>query len=298
MLQQFQSPNRSKTPTATADVIACLNTKFKISFARSQPKRDRNYIQRGQLVFVFMLTLLRPIQSNADELRWCLDNFSPYHVFNDRRKTYEGPTVELMQKIAQGSGMTLTILPAASSARCLKLINSGDADVMTNIVDLPERSRFLHLFPIGAESPTTAIVRANEKRNLSHAYNIHKVTMVVVRSCHYDAKFTDFLNSYPKSKLIEVSDVTTALKILAKQRADIFIAPPLPDTQNALSQFPEGSFKIIASPWGDNQRVPIFLGASKTSLSSAQIERIRKSIDLIAEQVQGSSDSKRLSPPF
>lgn len=228
---------------------------------------------------IIAITLLFAFSVNAAELRWCLDNFPRYHEFKAGQRQPEGPSVQLMQHLAEAANFKLVIMPKTPPKRCFQLIAAGDADVMTNLLHKPERAEIMTLLPTGAKRRDSFIVKYDEKRDFSDASRLRHASVITVLGYHYEQNFVDFLQVFPKEQLTEVADIQTGLNIISKGRADILVTPSMPGLAVAIENFPPNTFNRIKSPWVLSHQSMVYMGLSKKSVSPELTERVRIALE-------------------
>jgi two-component system sensor histidine kinase EvgS len=93
----------------------------------------------------------RPVQLDADEHAWVAGNpkvrvvateYPPY-LYRDRHGRWVGLNADLLDALAQMTGLQFEYLPARSIGQSLAMLGNGQAQMNTTLSETPERRRFL-----------------------------------------------------------------------------------------------------------------------------------------------------------
>lgn len=158
-------------------------------------------------------------------LRWCLDHFPGFHEFIAPNLSPTGPSVELMRQLAQRAGFTLQISDQTPSSRCFRDMQTGQADLMTNLNYTDERASYMVMLPYRQRLPEALILRADDTTPINQVADLQSVRLVTVRGFSYHPEFMQAIADRPPAERIEVSSIADGLQMLSKQRADALLAP-------------------------------------------------------------------------
>lgn len=158
-------------------------------------------------------------------LRWCLDNFPGFHEFSAPNLPPTGPSVVLLQQLAQRAGFTLQISDQTPSARCFRDMQSGQADLMSNLNYTDERAGYMVMLPYRKRLPEAVFLRADDTRSVNSVADLQALRLVSVRGFSYHPEYMQALSARPLTERIEVASIADGLLMLTKGRGDALIAP-------------------------------------------------------------------------
>jgi len=162
------------------------------------------------------------------ELRWCLDHFPRFHEFHGRNKPI-GPSVAVMEELAQRAGFTLEYSARTPLARCFRQIENGDSDLMINLNFTPERAEMMHLFPYNETIAETLYLRGDDSRFIDQLSQLTPLILVTVRNYSYNPTLMALMKDQSQHH-IEVDSIAAGFELLLKKRVDGLIVP----TQSSL----------------------------------------------------------------
>ncbi len=157
-------------------------------------------------------------------LRWCLDHFPRFHEFH-RPDQPVGPSVDLMQELAKRAGFVLEYSPRTPAARCFRQMETGEADLMSNLNKTPEREASMQLFPYSERVAETLYLRGDDPRNIRQLSQLDRLTLVAVRNYTYHPDLMDLLRQRPAEQRIEVNSIADGFQLLEKGRIDGLLVP-------------------------------------------------------------------------
>ncbi len=169
--------------------------------------------------------MAQAVNANLDAdkpvLRWCLDHFPGFHEFNGRLPS--GPSVEVMQELARRAGFTIQYSTRTPVARCFRQMETGDADIMTNLNATPEREQWMFMMPYSERIAESLYLRADDNRLIDQLSQLDPLTLVVIRNYAYHPSLQALIKS--RKQHIEVDSVAAGFELLAKGRVEGLIAP-------------------------------------------------------------------------
>lgn len=158
-------------------------------------------------------------------LRWCLDNFPGFHEFSAPNLPPTGPSVVLLQQLAQRAGFTLQISDQTPSARCFRDMQSGQADLMSNLNYTEERAGYMVMLPYRKRLPEAVFLRFDDTHTVDSVADLRALRLVTVRGFSYHPEYMQAISDRPLTERIEVASIADGLQMLAKGRGDALIAP-------------------------------------------------------------------------
>jgi polar amino acid transport system substrate-binding protein len=241
-----------------------------------------------------LLCLLTGLSAQAEvpkpELRWCLDHFPRFHEFHGRNKPV-GPSVALMEELAQRAGFTLEYSARTPVARCFRQMEIGESDLMSNLNFTPDRAKFMYLLPYSETIPETLYLRANDPRFIDQLSQLSSLMLVTVRNySFYNPALLAMFEAQPQHR-IEVDSIAAGFDLLHKGRVDGLIVP----TQSSLEVIKNQpklhyQFRKANLTFKFAEKRFINIGFSKNSKHLYLKEKIEKAV----QQMQADGTVERL----
>lgn len=180
-----------------------------------------------QLVTLLPSAVAEPVVKKP-LLHWCLDHFPRFHEFHGEGMP-TGPSVALMQELANRVGFELSYSPKTPIARCFRDMGTGHADLMINLNFTDERDRLMYLFPYNETIPESLYLRRNDLRLIDQISQLSPLILVTVRNYIYNPTLMALIKNQ-KEQHIEVDSIEAGFELLRKGRVDGLIVP----TQSSL----------------------------------------------------------------
>lgn len=222
------------------------------------------------------------------KLEWCLDDLPSYHSYPAEGTPY-GPTVDFMLELAMRSGFELRFSPNTPFARCLRLIEQGEADLMVRLNTSERRGKMLHMLPYALARPEVLLIR-RQQEDISSIAELYQFHLMVVRGYTYHHQTMNLIADHPRSTVID--SVDTGLKMLQMHRADAVLTTE-EYALKWLSRKPEyqQQFKLASLTFESSEPLYIHVALSKASINSYLKPKLQQAIaDMIAD---GTLDPKR-----
>jgi membrane-bound lytic murein transglycosylase MltF len=197
-------------------------------------------------------------------LVWCLDHFPHFHEY-DVSDTPTGPSVELIQELARRAGFQLRFSPRTNLARCLKLMEQGDVDLMTNLKYSDERNQFLYLLPYRNNVAESLFLRKADNRLIDNTAQLRGLTLATLRHFLYNPA-TMALIAEESRHIAQVDSIEVALEMLLRKRIDGLVAPTISTTEaiHAVSSYQQ-RFKIAPLDFSGDTPDNIHLAIARNS---------------------------------
>tara|TARA_R110002126_G_scaffold98045_30_gene228182 strand:- start:2671 stop:3498 length:828 start_codon:yes stop_codon:yes gene_type:complete len=228
---------------------------------------------------IFLLALALPVSAGtadpapaetgtAPRLLWCLDHFPYFHEY-DSTNIPSGPSVDLMQELARRAGFELQFTQRTNLARCLRLMEQGEVDVMTNLRFSDERNSYMHLLPYSNNVAESLFLRRTESRTIDSKAQLRSMTLATLRDYLYNPA-TMALIAQESRHIAEVDSIEVALEMLLRNRIDGLVAPTISTTEaiNAISSYQQ-RFKIAPLDFSADTPNNIHLAISRKSQHGA-----------------------------
>ncbi|TAP40669.1 transporter substrate-binding domain-containing protein [Alteromonas sp. KUL49] len=156
--------------------------------------------------------------------------------------------------------------------RCLKLIETGQADIIDDLFITKERATYINYLRPAFDKQTTGFRYYSIHENITTFADLNGKTVGYLRGhVHYD-KF-EAADNFTKVSLLVVEDL---VNMMLAERIDVFIAPPSFD----LSSFThvDTQQRIKQQPYEVAIDMPLFLGVSRKSDWTAYSSELEKAM--------------------
>lgn len=185
------------------------------------------FLSKKLALYVCLIVVLASIKSYATaqthryEVLIGIDYSPPYHWIDSKGEA-QGTMVTFMSKLVNNSGGVAKFV-SCPWARCLKLAEIGQVDMLFGVSKTLEREEFLHFVEPELINSTVQFVfyQLTSARPISSYYQLYRLKVGVLRGARY---FTEF-DSDPKLIKIEFTDLSSAVVSLQKGRIDALIQP-------------------------------------------------------------------------
>ncbi|RVT48220.1 transporter substrate-binding domain-containing protein [Rheinheimera sediminis] len=234
------------------------------------------------LCCILLLILPRiAVATDTPVLIWCLDHFAPSHSYEPGKKPY-GPSVDLMQELAKRAAFQLQFSPKTPSARCFRQMQTGEADLMSNLNATKERAEFMYLMPYYERVPESLYLQAKDPRQIRSFNQLASLSLATVRDYTYHPSLMSLIKS--SKRHIEISSIETGFEMLLRGRIDGLIVP----TQSSLEVIADDQelhyqFKRAQVDFSVVEKRFIHIGLSKKSKHLALKSRIEQAIESMVQ---------------
>ena len=172
------------------------------------------------LIALCLIIILPCMAAAQPVLQWCLDDFPPRHIYQPGMTEPTGPMVDMMRELAKRSGFKLSFSVPTPSERCLKYLSAGKTDIVTSVVNTPEREQQFLLAPFDIARMESWFVRSNQQHAGKQA--IRRVTLL-------DSKFnrSNLANELTQQgfTVARLENTEQALAALLLNETDAVIGP-------------------------------------------------------------------------
>lgn len=182
-------------------------------------------------LFLFATLSLCAFVASAGQLRACIDEFPPYQSLMPEP---HGNNIAALRLFAKLIDHDPVFLPSPNFARCQRMLDMGDADIVAGVIASPERQQRWILLPYRRDSRYLFLTRPGGV-TVSRYDNLLGHSIAVSRNTMY---FDDFDNDSRLKKQV-VGDLVTGVRMLLADRVDVVIAPEnaLPFLSREFSNF-------------------------------------------------------------
>ena len=120
-----------------------------------------------------------------------------------------------MQELAQRVGFELSVTPRTPIARCLKLMEEGSVDLMSNLRYSDERAKAIHLIPYSTTMAESLFMRKGDPRQINELVQLNSLIIATIRHYVYSPQLMQQLNVQSRS-IAEVDSIELALEMLMR----------------------------------------------------------------------------------
>lgn len=231
-----------------------------------------------------ILLLVLPRLATAAQtpvLTWCLDHFSRFHAYETGKAPY-GPSVDLMQELASRAGFQLKFSPKTPSARCFRQMQTGEADLMSNLNFTEERAEYMYLLPYNERIPESLYLKSSDRRLILSFGQLESLSLATVRNYAYHPGLMQVLKT--SKRHVEIDSIETGFEMLQRGRVDALVVP----TQSSLdviADHKEMHFQFKRAPidFSVVEKRFINIGLSKKSPHLALKDRIEQALDSMVQ---------------
>lgn len=225
-----------------------------------------------------------PLHNAAQpQLIWCLDHFSRFHHYEDVAEP-TGPSVDLMRELARRANFSLRFTPRTALARCFRLMQDGQVDLMSNLRFSAERDSIMFMLPYNKTVPESLFLRYDDKRLIETTQQLPQLAIARIRSYLYSPTAMEYLQQHPR-QVVDVDSIEAALEMLLRGRVDGVIAPTVSTTEaiNNTAGYAH-RFRKAAVDFGQGASSYIHIGLSRHSVHKDLEPVLRKHLnDMIAD---------------
>jgi polar amino acid transport system substrate-binding protein len=167
------------------------------------------------IIIVFYIFLVIP-NSHADDenIITCIDDYPPYQILG---KVPHGSHITALNRLAKVLKKKLYYIEAPNFARCVKMLELGQVDVIIGLNKNSKRDQFAFYAPYKIEDDHVFISSNND---VIYNYKDLKGKVIgVPRGTTYFEKF----DNDTSLKKISIQNVNTGIQLLLKKRIDVII---------------------------------------------------------------------------
>jgi ABC-type amino acid transport substrate-binding protein len=175
------------------------------------------------LALIFISSSVRAVSINNNEnqhLEMCVSHFPPYQIVL-AEQTPMGENITATTHFFNKLGFTIRFTQNNSFRRCLGLLKAGKVDIMSGLLDAPERRNFAHLLVYGSLDQKSFFVRKNSL-NISTISDLKGLKVAVIRGMKQFEKFDNAPDGYFEK--IYFDDLDAAFRVLVAGKVDVVIS--------------------------------------------------------------------------
>lgn len=210
----------------------------------------------------------------ASTMKVCIDHYPPLQILSEQPK---GESIEALKKLANLLGHNIEFIPGPNFARCLRMLELGQVDVLAGLVDDPARYHFAHFVPYQADDSYIFVSRI-DSADIVNFEDLAKHVVGITK----DTKYFKQLESEQAIKKVLIKDIASGLQMLLKKRIDVIVTSKtiLQGIQNELGDIDIDS-KIKVNPYRyktDRNLCFAFSKKSKLTFSTNDMLKIQQAV--------------------
>jgi polar amino acid transport system substrate-binding protein len=171
------------------------------------------------IVYTVLIVVLFPSIGQSGQLvAIAFSEFPPYKMIIDKKQT--GIDVEILTEIAKRMDLTI-YFNNGTFEDCLRMMERGDADLMTSLLRRPEREKYIHYVQPRYRTRADKIFYVrNDRRNLIRSYDDLTHLKIGVKG---GVKYAPMFDNNKDLKKIPAPDIATNLRRLLSGEIDTFL---------------------------------------------------------------------------
>ena len=192
----------------------------------------------------------------ASTMKVCIDHYPPLQILSEQPK---GESIAALKELAKLLGHNIEFIPGPNFARCLRMLELGQVDVLAGLVDDPARYHFAHFVPYQADDSYIFVSRIDSP----DIVNFEDLAKYLVGITKY-TKYFKQLESEQAIKKVLIKDIASGLKMLLRKRIDVIVTSKaiLQSIQNELGNIGD---QIKVNPYSYHTDRNICFALSKKS---------------------------------
>ena len=167
----------------------------------------------------------------------CVSHFPPYQIVKPNQAPI-GENIAATSYLFNKLGYEIQYTKDNSIWRCLGMLKAGKVDVMSGLLDAPERREFAHLLVYGSLSKKSLYVNQNGPTITKFA-DLKGLKIAVLKGIKQFEKFDNAPDDYFEK--VYVNDMAAAFRVLAAGKVDVVISTEF----NELEKFQNSSNKSM-----------------------------------------------------
>lgn len=214
------------------------------------------------LLFVLSITQAdRAFSAEEKSLTMCVSHFPPYQVVLPGQMPI-GENIAATTYFFNKLGFKINFTEDNSIWRCLGMLKAGKVDIMSGLLDAPERRDFAHLLAYSSLNKKSFYINQNGP-NISSFADLKGLKVGVLKGIKQFEQFDNAPDGYFEK--VYVNDMSAAFRVLAAGKVDVFISTDFNDLESYQSSNNQEFKKITVNL---NDASLLFIGLSKKSASA------------------------------
>jgi len=217
---------------------------------------------------LFLIFLYAPFcMAKHDYMIACIDNYPPYQ--------YVGPPphgvhINALKKLAQTLKKKVRYIESPNIARCEKMIENGEVDVIAGFIVNKERQAFAFYAPY--KKLDEHVILSYKSNSISDYQSLKGKIIGVPRGTRYFKKFDEdrALNK------VQVQNISTGIQMLLRKRIDAIIVSRTIDIEYMTKKSKENLKMTVLEPEYESDKISYFGFSKLNKLGLSQNEIINR----------------------
>lgn len=224
-------------------------------------------------VALFSVLLWYADAFGGEKIRYAIFPAPPFMIgANQDGQEVSGIDVDLAREIARRMNVEIDFI-RCSWARCLLLMQSGDADMLSSVYKRPEREKYLHYFdgPYLDQLPITFYVKKGSGRVVNTYEDLYRLERIgVLRGAGYFKRF----DTDGRLKKLEVTSQDQLFPMLVGDRFEAMAGYVPTENYRLVEEGYAGKIERTRYEFAENE--PVFMAISKKSTFIKRLEEFNR----------------------
>ncbi|NDV26788.1 transporter substrate-binding domain-containing protein [Desulfovibrio sp. JC010] len=157
---------------------------------------------------------------SSPAVRFCVDpDWLPLERIDPGSKQYEGISADLLQLVAERTGLSLELVPTEKWSESVDLVRKGKTDMLAAASETEERKEFLNFSSPYINLSEVVVVR----QNMPFISSVEDLAGMRIGVSAGNAAHKYLETSYPQLKLVPVNGALNGLKMVAEGQVDGYV---------------------------------------------------------------------------
>lgn len=203
-----------------------------------------------------------------EKLRMCIDHYPPLQIVLENGEA-TGRNVEVTRAFFHRLGYDVTFTADIPFRRCLQWMKDGEVDLMTGLLESPERHRDFHMF-LYDDHTVKAFFVNKDSVQINTFDDLKGLNIAVVRGSRQFEAFDNAPDDMFDKTL--VNTLPAAFGMLQKGRVDAVVCTDYYG-DNIIKNHPEYQGKLEKSPYQELNGTKVYIALSKKSRFAHEAQR-------------------------
>lgn len=240
------------------------------------------------LIFILSISHVNSAFAAKEKvLTMCVSHFPPYQIVLPNR-TPIGENIAATTYFFNQLGYEVQYTQDNSIWRCLGMLKAGKVDIMSGLLDAPERREFAHLLVYGSLSMKSLYVNQNGPTITKFA-DLKGLKIAVLKGIKQFEKFDNAPDDYFEK--VYVNDMAAAFRVLAAGKVDVVISTEFNELEKFQSSSNKGMKKVTVDL---DDAALLFMALSKKS----KIAHSAKKYEQLSEEFYKNKEFQKVINNF
>lgn len=232
------------------------------------------------LCFTFCIGI-SPLFAAELSVKTCSD-YPLFQLDENGNKQWNGQNVETLHYLAEHLNWQIEDSVRATFGRCLKLLASGDVDILIGLVSTPDRGAKFLMVPYSRREQLAIFHAANEDGSIA----LDNLPAEFLIGIHQGFELPQSIkDSQLSARLTYIASVNNGFEMLMKHRLHGVLST-VRTGLTVIDECPEFANKFDFTPLSDREESLIYFGVSKLSPLAQQQSKLKEAIRWLSEQAQ------------